>query len=206
MCNRYKSEFNKLTEEERKRLGLFEEISEIKIRIDLYPDSVALVLTAGMTAQAMRWGMPGPARYGGAPVTNVRNLTSPHWRAWLKPEHRCLVPWTAFSEYEDSSPKGRKVLRWFEPAQARFAMFAGIWTEWEGVRGTKAHPVEGRHRLFAFLTREANDVVRPVHAKAMPVILWSEAEWAHWLAAAPEEVRAVQERPQPEDHLRLLAA
>jgi hypothetical protein len=29
---------------------------------------------------------------GGPPVTNIRNTSSPHWRGWLKPEHRCLVP------------------------------------------------------------------------------------------------------------------
>jgi putative SOS response-associated peptidase YedK len=30
-----------------------------------------------------RWGMPGPPLYGGAPVTNIRNASSPHWRGWL---------------------------------------------------------------------------------------------------------------------------
>jgi putative SOS response-associated peptidase YedK len=40
----------------------------------------------------MRWGMPGPPQFGGAPITNVRNTKSPHWRGWLKPENRCLVP------------------------------------------------------------------------------------------------------------------
>jgi hypothetical protein len=25
-------------------------------------------------------------------VTNVRNTTSPHWRRWLAPESRCVVP------------------------------------------------------------------------------------------------------------------
>jgi hypothetical protein len=34
----------------------------------------------------------------------------------------------------------------------------------------------GEHRLFAFLTTESNDVVRPVHAKAMPVLLTASAE------------------------------
>jgi putative SOS response-associated peptidase YedK len=30
---------------------------------------------------------------------------------------------------------------------------------------------DGEHLLFGFLTTEANDTVRPIHAKAMPVIL-----------------------------------
>jgi hypothetical protein len=28
----------------------------------------------------MRWGMPPPPKFGGAPVTNIRNMASPHWR------------------------------------------------------------------------------------------------------------------------------
>jgi putative SOS response-associated peptidase YedK len=44
-------------------------------------------------------GMPSPPRTGGPPVTNIRNTTSPHWRMWLKPENRCLVPANSFAEY-----------------------------------------------------------------------------------------------------------
>jgi len=33
-----------------------------------------------------------PPRAGGYPVTNIRNTLSPHWRAWRKPENRCLGP------------------------------------------------------------------------------------------------------------------
>jgi putative SOS response-associated peptidase YedK len=45
----------------------------------------------------MRWGMPPPPRTGGPPVTNIRNTSSPHWRTWLKPENRCLVPANSFA-------------------------------------------------------------------------------------------------------------
>jgi putative SOS response-associated peptidase YedK len=34
----------------------------------------------------MRWGMPPPPRGCGFPVTNIRNTSSPHWRAWLSRE------------------------------------------------------------------------------------------------------------------------
>jgi putative SOS response-associated peptidase YedK len=48
----------------------------------------------------MRWGMPpSPRRAGGFPVTNIRNTSSPHWRAWLKPENRYLVTANSFAEY-----------------------------------------------------------------------------------------------------------
>jgi putative SOS response-associated peptidase YedK len=54
------------------------------------------------------------------------------------------------------------------------AVFAGIWTTWHGVRGTKANPVEGEHQLFGFLTCDPNTEVGPIHPRAMPVILMTE--------------------------------
>ena len=38
-----------------------------------------------------RWGMRGPPQYGGQPVTNIRNLKSPHWRHWLGQDGDCDV-------------------------------------------------------------------------------------------------------------------
>jgi putative SOS response-associated peptidase YedK len=44
-----------------------------------------------------------------APVTNIRNTSSPHWRGWLKPENGCLVPFNSFAEYApDANPRPRK--------------------------------------------------------------------------------------------------
>jgi putative SOS response-associated peptidase YedK len=69
--------------------------------------------------------MPGPAQYGGLPVTKIRNVSSPHWRGWLSPKNRCVVPATAFCEYADG--KLRKIPTWFAMAEDRplFA-FAGL--------------------------------------------------------------------------------
>jgi putative SOS response-associated peptidase YedK len=92
-------------------------------------------------------------------VTNVRNVASPYWRGWLKADWRILVPAGSFCGWTDSRPK---VTNWFALDESRFA---GIWRPWTGER--KGEAVE--HRLFAFLTTEANDVVRPIHAKAMQV-------------------------------------
>ena len=44
------------------------------------------------------------------------------------------------------------------------------------MRGTKAKPVDGLHRLYGFLTTDANGVVGPVHPKAMPVLLVTAEE------------------------------
>lgn len=111
----------------------------------------------------MRWGFPPPPNLGSVPVTNVRNLESSYWRGWLKAEWRCLVPATSFCEWTDSRPK---VTHWFALNESRslFA-FAGMWRPWIGERKGEA----GEHKLFAFLTTESNETVRPIHAKAMPV-------------------------------------
>jgi hypothetical protein len=79
-----------------------------------------------LTLRMMRWGMPPPPRAGGFPVTNIRNTTSPHWRGWLKPESRCLVPANSFAEYapEPNPATGKKDVVWFalndDPAAVRF--------------------------------------------------------------------------------------
>jgi Acyl-CoA dehydrogenase, C-terminal domain len=44
-------------------------------------------------------GHAAATAHGRPPVTNIRNTLSPHWRSWLKPENRCLVPANSFAEY-----------------------------------------------------------------------------------------------------------
>lgn len=172
----------------------------------IFPDQMAPVVhVAGggkRELTMMRWGMPPPPNLGNRPVTNVRNLKSSHWRTWLRPEWRCLVPVTSFCEYTDSQPK---VPHWFALSEDRplFA-FAGIWRPWTGTRGTKADPQEGEHRLFAFLTCEANDVVRPIHAKAMPVLLTTQEACEAWLTGSVEEAVAMQV-PLPSEALHIVA-
>ncbi len=78
--------------------------------------------------------------------------------------------------------------------------FAGIWRPWTGERKGE----EGEHHLFAFLTTAANDTVRPIHAKAMPVILASEEDCETWFTGSAEDVLAVQ-KPAPDDLLRIVA-
>ena len=150
-----------------------------------------------------RWGMPGPPQFGGQPVTNIRNVKSPHWRRWLGKGSRCIVPATSFCEYADTKP--RKTPIWFALSDDRplFA-FAGLWTPWRGVRGPKSAPVDGEHELFGFLTTEPNAIVAPIHPKAMPVILTTPGEIETWLTApAPEALRL--QRPLPDDALRVVA-
>jgi putative SOS response-associated peptidase YedK len=167
----------------------------------IFPDQLAPVIRVERDGErmmeTMRWGFPPPPKLGTRPVTNVRNAASSYWRSWLRPEFRCLVPATSFCEYTDSQPK---VPHWFAlgPDRPLFA-FAGIWRPWTGIRKGEIR----EHRLFAFLTTEPNDVVRPVHSKAMPVILAGE-ECDMWLET-PAPIALELQRPMPAERLAIVA-
>jgi putative SOS response-associated peptidase YedK len=69
---------------------------------------------------------------------------------WLKPESRCLVPANSFAEYapEPNPETKKKDVIWFALDDDRplFA-FAGIWTEFKGVRAARVAPVSPFFRL-----------------------------------------------------------
>ena len=209
MCNLYSI---RTTQEELRRLF---DIDAQRDRLGnwpgkdaVFPDGEAPVVRQGADGARellmMRWGMPGPSPDGRPPqpVTNIRNVASPHWRAWLQPEYRCLVPVTSFCEPHNETKKWHWFGRGGEVRQP-FA-FAGIWRPWTGARGTKSNPVEGDHLLYSFLTTEPNEIVRPIHPKAMPVIL-TEEDWETWLTAPADQVPVIQQRPIPIELISLIA-
>jgi hypothetical protein len=58
--------------------------------------------------------------------------------------------------------------------------------------------------LFAFLATEPNAIVAPIHAKAMPVILRTQADIDLWMTAPAQEALTLQ-RPLPDDDLQIVA-
>ncbi len=176
----------------------------------IFPDYEAPVVRNGDKGRVltrMRWGMPSPAfalkgKKTHPGVTNVRNTKSPHWRRWLGPDNRCLVPFTSFSEYE-KKPRQKPEPVWFALDEDRpLAFFAGIWTNWTSVRKLKEG--ETTNELFAFLTTDANAEVEKIHPKAMPVILTTEEERDTWMTAPTEIVLRLQ-RPLPDGTLQIVA-
>jgi putative SOS response-associated peptidase YedK len=110
-----------------------------------YPAPIVRNGDVGRELAMARWGMPSSSKAlmdatkkraqkleaKGKPVdfkellrmepdggtTNIRNVNSAHWKRWLDPEHRCLVPFTSFSEYDTID--GKKTPVWFAPDESR---------------------------------------------------------------------------------------
>ena len=202
MCNLYS--MTATVDELRRIFGPFEgDRGNLPPFDEIYPGKLAPVLrrdeAGAMRLEMMRWGFPGPQAAGSRPITNVRNLDSPFWRGALNaPERRCIVPVTSFCEWtaEPDPETKRKAKVWFglnEGAEPLFA-FAGLW---------RPRDRNSEESYMAFLTCEANEIVGPIHPKAMPVMLRpSDAE--RWLTAERADACALA-RPFAATEMRVLS-
>ena len=195
MCNLYRLTSNV---EAMRRLFAVDPSSAPNLPLfdEIYPDRDAPVIITAATGDRriamMRWGFPPPVA-GTRLVTNVRNLASSFWRTALsRPDRRCLVPVTAFSEWtaEPDPVTNRKRKAWFDlPAQKVFA-FAGVWRP------------AGEVDRFAFLTTAPNKLVGAIHPKAMPMIL-APHEYTAWLTGDFAAVCAMSDA-YPDDEMRII--
>lgn len=124
------------------------------------------------------------------PMTNVRQLGLPQWRRLAeKPFNRCLIPVTEFAEWTpdkhdlgDGKPPIKGEM-WFRVVEQPSFAIAGFWQETAKGKG------------FTMVTCDPNDLVAPIHPKAMVTIL-DEADWSTWLEGSYDEVVSLQ-RPYP---------
>lgn len=185
MCNRYRMTAKQAELAARFGVETIYEPDESFPPPELFPKRMGWVVREDggrRVLDVMQWGVPLHMKGArGQPivknVTNVRNLTSPFWKSTIgKPDFRCLVPVTDFCEWEGET--GSKQERWFSvPSRPIFA-FAGVW-----------RPTE-QGKSFAFLTCAPNEIVKPVHPKAMPVVLHDE-DFDGWLSGEYDSVCAL---------------
>lgn len=120
------------------------------------------------------------------PMTNVRQLGLQQWRRLAeKPENRCIVPLTEFAEFTPEKHDlgdGKPPLKgemWFAVMDQPVFAVAGFWQATD----------EGN--AFAMVTCDPNELVAPIHPKAMLTILKPE-DCETWLRGSYDEITALQ--------------
>jgi len=105
-------------------------------------------------------------------VTNIRNTSLSHWLRWLKPEFRCLVLAMSFCEPTDAGEPGDRSegldlvrARREAPAPRRRRYLVHL----DG--DARQHEEPRRGVPCSFQTTASKGVVKPVHSKAILVIL-----------------------------------
>ncbi|WP_267381099.1 MULTISPECIES: SOS response-associated peptidase family protein [unclassified Sphingomonas] len=154
--------------------------------VELYPRSKAYVVRTERDRRVldvMSWDvLGGQAAW---PMTNVRNLGLPQWRRLSAlPANRCLIPLTEFCEWtpdkhQVGEGKPVKGEMWFDVTDQSVFAVAGFWQQTAKGAG------------FTMVTCDPNELVGPIHPKAMITIL-KEADWDRWLGGSYEEVIGLQ--------------
>lgn len=157
----------------------------------------------------MSWGFRTPkvSKRTGKPIkpaawNNARDdklMKSGLWKASFL-ERRCLVPASSFNETKGQRPA---MDYWFALAGERddrppFAI-AGLWRRENEDLLEQEHP----RRVHTMVTTEANDLVRPIHAKGrMPVILRPD-DYETWLTGSHDDAFSLI-KPFPSEQMRIV--
>jgi putative SOS response-associated peptidase YedK len=146
---------------------------------EIHPMDSVLMLTGkgtGIVGNSAKWGLVGSFLncQPNSPPINLRSegLESKPFYGKLLKRNRCLIPATAFFEWQ-SVAGGRKQKLRISDFKGKPLLLAGVFDH---------HRLAGS--TCAILTMAANDTIAPVHDR-MPVIL-SREEGIFWLAEHPE--------------------
>ncbi len=122
----------------------------------------------------MIWSRGSPRLYPSPRQQIIAHLVSCHrnFVRWLGVGNRCLVPFTRFSEPDDS-----KRNHYFDFVDGReVAFMAGVCdTLPRQIRAKDPEPTNGI--FYGFLTTAPNETVGAIHSKAMPAVLTTPEEW-----------------------------
>ena len=161
---------------------------------ELTPRSRAYVIRRsdrGIGIDIMSWDvLGGQAKW---PMTNVRNLALPQWRRLAeRPENRCLIPLSEFCEWTPDvhDVVGGKPIKgemWFQVLDQPLFAVAGFWQATAKGNG------------FSMVTCDPNELVAPIHPKAMIVVL-APADHEQWMHGGYDEIVALQ-RPYPSERM-----
>lgn len=189
MCGRYKQ--NAAHADVVKHFQLIDAGFEIKPRNEVFPGTDILAVDLEHRPEMIHWTIEDCDNRGVTrKVINAKSETVQLVKMFRDAfrESRVLIPATGFFEWKELADKQKEKYE-FEFDEPLFA-FAGI---------ARPCEIKGEERTCGvILTTEANDVVRPIHAKnRMPVIL-HKYDYEKWLdpRTPPEELERLM-RPIP---------
>ena len=189
MCGRYKQ--NAAHADVVKHFQLIDAGFEIKPRNEVFPGTDILAVDLEHRPEMIHWTIEDCDNRGVTrKVINAKSETVQLVKMFRDAfrESRVLIPATGFFEWKELADKQKEKYE-FEFDEPLFA-FAGI---------ARPCEIKGEERTCGvILTTEANDVVRPIHAKnRMPVIL-HKYDFEKWLdpRTPPEELERLM-RPIP---------
>jgi putative SOS response-associated peptidase YedK len=167
------------------------DISQLDLPLprELFPRMKAPIVVARARADGASERLLGLARWGLVPpwakderegdkLFNARAESlreRPSFREAFR-ERRCLVPVSAFYEWQKGAGKSQRFR--IAPHEGRFWALAGLWSNWLTPAGQKVGS-------FTIVTTEPNGVIATIHGR-MPVVL-PEAAHDSWLARATPE-------------------
>ncbi len=155
---------------------------ELPPRYDIRPTEKVLAFTS-RGAEWMKWSLlpswekSDKIKYATFNARIEDAVTKPAFRGSLRENKRCIIPASGFYEWKEVGKHKERYL--FRRKDHRIMAMAGLFDEWTG-------PSSGKIVSCTILTTEANEIVRPIHAKhRMPVILEAE-EIGEWLSPQNE--------------------
>lgn len=194
MCGRYKQ--TAAHAEVVRHFELIDTPFEIAPRGEIFPGTDILAVTRDRRPEMIRWTIEDCDNKGiRRKVINAKSETI-HFVKMFKDAYRIgrvLIPATGFYEWKEREDKNKEKYE-FEFDEPLFA-FAGI---------ARPCEIKGEERTCGVIvTTEANDVVRPIHAKnRMPVIL-HRYDYEKWLdpETPPAELKRITS-PLANDEIR----